>query len=179
MKIQLNVKYQKDDIVASELFFRQKERDLLPKEIVLAVDEDGFTFDYENINKLHFDNSGRFFVNPEESKKQINKVISDILNGNEIKPVIINAKGEILDGQHRMCAFNALGITNIPIFKSLMNETIYDNQSTRRIKLDIPFEDDFFTINDLEKNIDYKNFIANNIKSFLNNKSTKRKFKHN
>ena len=58
-----------------------------------------------------------------------------------------------------MCAFNALGIKNIPVFKSLMNDTVFDNLSTRRRKFDIPFEEDFFKKEDLENNIDYQNSI--------------------
>ena len=159
MNIKVNTEYKENDIVSSEHFFRKNERDLIPKEVVLSVDEDGFIFSQENIENLHFDNSGRYFVNPENSYKQINKVISDILQGKAIKPVVINTKGNVLDGQHRMCAFNALGIKNIPVFKSLMNDTVFDNLSTRRRKFDIPFEEDFFKKEDLENNIDYQNSI--------------------
>ncbi len=159
MKIKVNTEYKENDIINAENLFRKNERDLIPKEVVLSVDEDGFIFSHEKIENLHFDNSGRFFENLEKSFKQINKIISDILQGKPIKPVVINTKGNVLDGQHRMCAFNALGIKNIPVFKSLMNDTVFDNLSTRRRKFDIPFEEDFFKKEDLENNIDYQNFI--------------------
>lgn len=175
MNIKVNTKYKENDVLPSESFFRKNERDLIPKKVVLSIDEYGFIFSQENIENLHFDNSGKYFVEPENSFSQINKVISDILKGKKIEPVVINKKGNVLDGQHRMCAFHILGIKKIPVFKSLMNDTLFDNLSTRRRKFDIPFEEDFFKQEHLEQNQDYQNFITNNLTSFLKHKSSELK----
>lgn len=157
IKLPKNLKV--NDIVDLEYLARKGERDGLPIEILMKVDEDGFDLQVENLNNLHFDNSGRHFNDPKSSKKQIEKIINEIITNQPIKPVVIDLKGNILDGQHRACAFLALGIEKIPVFKSLMNDTIFDNLTTRRIKLDIAFEKDFFTKNDLDKLINCKENI--------------------
>jgi hypothetical protein len=180
MKLNINVKYNKNELIASKMLFRKGERDLLTKEIIESIDSDGFVFDFEDFNKLHFDNSGRYFENPKNSYLQIQNVISDILEGKEINPVIIDTKGNVLDGQHRMCAFKILNIKNIPVLKSLMNDTVFDNLTVRKIKLNIPFEDDFFTKNDLEKNPHYQRFKSHETINYLKNiTQNKNKIKNN
>lgn len=169
MNLNINVKYNQDELIPSEQLFRKGERELLSKETIESIDDEGFSFNFEEFDKLHFDNSGRYFDNTENSRKQIQKVISDIIQGKPIEPVIIDTKGNVLDGQHRMCAFKALNIKKVPVFKSLMNNTVFDNLTVRRIKLNIPFENDFFTKNDLEANADYQSLNSKEIESYLKN----------
>lgn len=154
-----------DDLVDTSTLARKGERDGLPLEILNKVDDEGFYVDITNINNLNFDNNGRYFEKPESSKKQIEKVIKDILSGNPIMPVVIDTKGNVLDGNHRMCAFKALGVTEIPVFKSFMNNTVYDNFTTRAIELQIPLEDDFFT-KEMLKNI-IENFDSDNLENTI------------
>lgn len=175
-KIKLIDDLKKDKLVNLDYLVRKGERDGLPLSTLQDIDEDGFYVDFTNIDNLNFDNSGNYFESREASKQQIEKVISDIISGRPIKPVIIDTNGNVFDGQHRCCAFKVLGIQNVPIFKSMMNDTVYDNLSTRRIKLNIPFEDDFYTKEELDS-LDVKLFLK--IKTKASNKMTNTKFKTN
>lgn len=154
-----------NSLVELKYLMRKDYRDGLTLETLMEVDEDGFQVDFTNIDNLNFDNSGNYFEDKVKSKYQIENIISDILLGRPIKPVVIDTRGNVLDGQHRCCAFKVLGIKDIPIFKSMMNDIYYDNLSTRRIRLNIPFEKDFYKEEDLE------NF---KIKCFMETKKEKK-----
>lgn len=130
---------------------RKGDRDGLTLETLMEVDKDGFQLDFTSIDNLNFDNNGNYFKDKVKSKKQIEKIIDDIFLVNPIKPVVIDLRGNVLDGQHRCCAFKVLGIKNIPIFKSMMNGVSYDNLSTKIIRLHIPFEQGFYQDEDLNK----------------------------
>lgn len=136
--------YNLGKIIESSTLYRKGDRDSVPKSVIDAIDNLAFYKDFTDISNLHFDKSGRYFEKPEESKKQIKKVIKDIIQGIPIKPVIIDLKGNVVDGQHRMCAFEALNIKNIPILRSFFNDVIFDNQTTRSKKLNIEQPESFF-----------------------------------
>lgn len=168
IKINLKNDLKIGDIIPVEDLARKFERDLLPLAILQKIDDDGFELTIEDFENLSFDNSGRYFENKESSLKQINKAIEDILMGKDISPVIIDTKGNVVDGQHRMCAFKILGIKDIPVLKSLMNETIFDNFMTRSKKLGIPLLEDFYTEFDLLENKTYQ-FYKNKSDNFIDN----------
>lgn len=112
------------------------------------------------------------FEDKVKSKYQIENIISDILLVRPIKLVVIDTRGNVLDGQHRCCAFKVIGIKYIPIFKSMMKEVSYDNLSSRRIRLNIPFEKDFYKEEEL-KQFKIKFFMEKKQEKKLNKKSLK------
>jgi hypothetical protein len=148
-----------DQLLPSSHFYRQGERDGLPRSVVDAVDDEGFIIDSVKRSQLHFDNSGRYFEDPESSRAQIKKIMLRVLRGESVSPVLIDTRGNVLDGQHRLCAYQALGIEDIPVARSLMNDVLYDNHSTRTRALGIALEDNFFTQGEIDDALLDKNTI--------------------
>jgi hypothetical protein len=113
-----------------EQLSRTGKRDGLPIETLKKVDN-SFTEDVLPGNKLDYDNEGRFFDNPEASRKKIERNIRDIKAGKKLDPIVIDEKGNILDGQHRMSAYEALGIKEIPVYRPTNKPMNFDNLRTR------------------------------------------------
>lgn len=131
------------EIVSSDDLSRKGDRDLIPKEVVESVDEIFVKTEVKRSN-INYDIEGRYFEDPEASHQQIQTVIDKVRNGDEIDPVIIDRKGNALDGQHRMSAFDFLGVEDVPVYKSYTEETVFDNLATRRETLGIENPEAFF-----------------------------------
>ena len=120
-----------EDRVRVEKLARQGERDGLPLNYLNKIDTQ-FSEDLLPNNKISYDNKGDFFDNPESSREQIAKNIQKLQSGGKLDPIIIDEKGNVLDGQHRMSAYEALGVKEIPVYRPANKELSIDNERTRR-----------------------------------------------
>ncbi len=152
------------EMIETKDLARKGKRDSVPLKILNKIDEDGFEVTEEDFKNLHFDNSGRYFEDKEASRKQIDKIIFDLLSGNPIMPVIIDRNGNVIDGQHRMCAFKVLNILKIPVLKSVVYDTVFDNITSRANKLNIDLDEDFYKKEYLKENKAYNNDTNKKIK---------------
>ena len=122
--------------ITHENLAAQGDQDLTANDSMRLIDNDF----YETVvsrNKLSFDVEGLYFDNPDDSKKQIIKNISDILNNNTIAPVVIDTRGNVTDGQLSMQAYEYLDIDIIPVYQSSSRETVFDNPRTQRAVLEM------------------------------------------
>lgn len=131
------------DSISTNNISRKGTRDSVEYSILKSIDIE-FTLDVIPFNKLSYDIEGRHFNNPEESKKQIQRVISEILRKIPISPIIIDSSGNVLDGQHRMAAYNCLEVTDVPVLRPTNKEMVYDNLVTRMERLNIDPPNPFY-----------------------------------
>jgi hypothetical protein len=115
---------------SADEFARKGERDGVPLYEVKKIDNE-FVLDSVGNNKLNFDFSGKNFENVELSKKQILKNIKKLEAGESLDPILIDTKGNVIDGQHRMHAYDILGYKEVPVYKAKNKKTIFDNERTR------------------------------------------------
>lgn len=133
------------DLIPSEQLYRKHDRDKIPQSVVDSIDDEGFEKNYIKFENLHFDRAGLYFEDPEASRKQIQSVIDSVRAGEPIEPVVIDLKGNVVDGNHRMAAFNFLDIEEVPVYKSYFeDDTVFDNLTTRMQATNTPLPEPFF-----------------------------------
>lgn len=128
---------QTDDLVerakkfkSAEEFARKGKRDGVPLYEVEKIDTD-FVLDSVDAKKIGYDFEGRYFEDITKSEKKIKENIERLKKGERLDPVLINTKGDIIDGQHRMHAYELLGYDEIPVYRAKNKKTTFDNIRTR------------------------------------------------
>ena len=114
---------------------RKSKRDGVPTDYLKNID-DKFELDTLPNNKLDYDNTGRFFENPTASAKRIERYVRDIKAGKKLDPIVVDNKGNVIDGQHRMTAYEIAGVKDIPVYRPSNKPMGIDNLRTRTQSID-------------------------------------------
>jgi GNAT superfamily N-acetyltransferase len=100
---------------------------------------------------ISFDYSGRYFTDPDLSKKAIKQAQKDINDGN-VRPIIVSDSGEVIDGNHRAIANHLEGKREIEAYvPSHAQIDKFDNLRTRLARNGQDYSDMFgspFSLNE-------------------------------
>lgn len=107
-----------------------------------AIEKESETFELKevNLNSVGFDFEGRFFVDKDFSRKRI----AELTEQETLEPLILNKKGEVIDGNHRALAALARGDKTVKVYiPEGINEADFDNLQTRLRKIGSSFREHF------------------------------------
>lgn len=114
---------------------------------------DGFSLEKVSIDKLKHNIRIDDFENPTESIWKIKWIIEQYKKDWKLKPIILDKNGNVLDWNHRVNAYKALWIKEIPVyFPVLWDIKKIDNLATRLLKQNQSL-DSYFSDSSILKNL--------------------------
>lgn len=108
------------------------------------------------LDSISFDYQGLGFERPDKSKEVIERNIEKLKNKETLQPLILNKKGEVVDGNHRALAHYLNGDKEVQVYVPVGTDvTKFDNLNTRFQKSGTNyvkyFGKDFYTIYKMEE----------------------------
>jgi 8-oxo-dGTP pyrophosphatase MutT (NUDIX family) len=149
-----NVDGLKDVVLAEDLakemansFSGKTEEDALS---YLKELEDYFILETVPLNSISFDYQGLYFERPDKSQEVIKSNLDKLRDGKTLRPLILNSKGQVVDGNHRALSHYLNGDENVQVYVPIGTDIKkFDNLNTRFHRTGTSYEKyygkDFYT----------------------------------